>query len=530
MTAVAGIDIGNTTTEVVLLDVGERPGEVVAHDRRRTRGRKGSAESVLAAARLVARLTTRHELSLRGAVVSHLAPVRTTTSTSGEPRVDTRPLRVLTRRVASAHGDGWAVGVPIQVDHLCREGNPGAEVIAVVPAHVSYAEAAEHVEAALRSHVYVCGVVAARDEAVLIGNRLSVALPVIDQTPSEPVLAARLVAMEVRPLGQSLSRLVDPYWLADHFRLPNRSSAISETARCLADSSEALVLIEGGDAPVDDCPVSESSDSLGDRSASDDYFSVRVADITAEAQARRTAVPGSGTLAAELFTEPLSDPAQDMSVALGVPTLVAGAEVDLGRRGALTTPGCPGGAVVVDIGGGTIDISNGDADVVLAGAGNLLTRVVSVGLAIPSGVAEHAKRGAAVLAAEPQVLVDEDGGRSFTERPLGEGHVGALCVGGPVGLVPFSVSLELAEWRAWRRTAKRHVLGHNLRRGLATLDLSDSPAVLLAGGGAGDDELVAVLGAYLPERATVGRADVAGRLGHRHAVSYGLALRGMEEL
>ena len=51
MTVIAGVDVGNATTEVAFLD-GDR---LLGVDRVPTRGRKGSADSLRAAAALVRR-------------------------------------------------------------------------------------------------------------------------------------------------------------------------------------------------------------------------------------------------------------------------------------------------------------------------------------------------------------------------------------------------------------------------------------------------------------------------------------------
>jgi hypothetical protein len=46
--------------------------------------------------------------------------------------------------------------------------------------------------------------------------------------------------------------------------------------------------------------------------------------------------------------------------------------------------------------------------------------------------------------------------------------------------------------------------------------------VLVVGGPAGDDEILGCVARALPPGTVVGRADIAGVLGHRHAVAYGL--------
>ena len=69
MTVVAGVDIGNATTEVVVLD-GER---LLGADRLSTRGRKGSADSLRGAAALVRRIERRLGTTVAEA---RIAPLR----------------------------------------------------------------------------------------------------------------------------------------------------------------------------------------------------------------------------------------------------------------------------------------------------------------------------------------------------------------------------------------------------------------------------------------------------------------------
>ena len=50
-----------------------------------------------------------------------------------------------------------------------------------------------------------------------------------------------------------------------------------------------------------------------------------------------------------------------------------------------------------------------------------------------------------------------------------------------------------------------------------------SSDVVVVGGPAGDDEILEILGGHAP-RSAFGRANVAGILGHRWAVAYGLTM------
>jgi len=142
---------------------------------------------------------------------------------------------------------------------------------------------------------------------------------------------------------------------------------------------------------------------------------------------------------------------------------------------------------------------------------------------ITSAAAEWVKRGPAYRVEAPQVLLAEDGTRSFLDTPAPTDTVGRLVVPGPAGLLPFSRTLAPGEWRALRVRLKVELVGGNIARGLRTLG-EEPPSVVVVGGLAGDDEILAAVSGAMPPGTAVGRGDVAGGLGHRYAVAYGLAL------
>lgn len=556
---VAGIDIGNSTTEVVLFRPGPGQGEIVGHGRSLTRGDKGSRDSVTAAARLTLRLARRHEVGICAAAVAPLRAVHTSCRTIHDPAPDTAPLHVLVAQARTAAGDAVAVGRPVALDRL-MEGGPGDGSDAVVLADEAhgYREVADRVNDAMRAGVPVVGVLTARDEAVLVANRISTAIPVVDQVPLARALEATLIAVEARPLGSPLSRLTDPFWLAATFLLDAASREVRSVARSLEDSSYAVVALNRGEAPGaegrlgtdqervhwSDGSTTELRHALArlqaeppgsvvgltsDRgsTAADDAYGVHLGEVAAAASSRRGTVRTDAVVTALLQREAAeTDPAVLLEELLDAPVRVAASEADAGRMGALSTPGAPVDALVVDLGGGTIDASDGATCCVVAGAGDMLTRITAEGLDVPSGTAEHAKRGPALHAVAPQVVLDEKGTRSFLTRPAPASAVGALCVHGPVGLVPFSQALGLGEWRSWRLATKRLCLGRNVERAISAIALGRDVSLVLVGGAAGDDEVVATVAEALPAGATVGRGNVAGALGHRWAVAFGLAAEG----
>jgi hypothetical protein len=613
VTVVAGVDVGNATTEVAFLD-GDR---LLGVDRVPTRGRKGSEDSLRGAAALVRRLERRLGCRVAEARVAPLRAVDTTTMTIPPPPPDTGRLRLLTAGVATPGGSGACVGAPLWLDRplpparvagpgpagagvsgagvaggtvaavtgAAGKGAAGTPAVAIVPAGFGYARAAEMLRALLGAGVPVGAVLAGGDEGVLIFNRLSAALPVIDQVDLTAVAGCDLVAVEVRPPGYPLTLLADPVALADAFSLVAGEAADAAVlCRTLVDFSNAVVgraAGGGGGAPASPAgPGSPDAPWLGapgpgeglgapgpgepagpwveaagrritlraacaqaagwpvgtvqalgtadGRTELDDLFALDLAEVADAAMARRGSL-GSAALVASLRR--LGGGADHPAVLadlLGVPVHSVLSEPAAARLGALTTPGARQGAAVVDLGAGTVDVIAVHGEVVAAGAGDLLTAAVAETLRIPRAAADWVKRGPCLRVDGGQRFEAEDGSRGFLDRPAPATAAGMLAARGPAGLIPFDRGHSPAEWRAVRLRLKEAVFAANLRRALDTLG-GTLPQVLVVGGPAGDDELLGVLLRALRGDVPVGRASVGGTLagaaaGHRYAAAVGLGL------
>ncbi len=256
MSVVAGVDVGNATTEVVVLD----GGRLLAADRLPTRGRKGSVDSLRVAAALVRRIERRLGTTIAEARIAPLRAVGTATLTIPAVVPDTGRLRVLAAGVATPGGAGTCVGTPLWLDGRWLDGRwldgrwldgrlldaegldgglldgerrggerldgdgpggatpagagPAAARVALVPAALGYAAAARRLRQLLEAGIPVRAVLVGGDEGVLIANRLGVPVPVIDQVNVAVAAACTLLAVEVRRPGQPLTLLTDPVALA----------------------------------------------------------------------------------------------------------------------------------------------------------------------------------------------------------------------------------------------------------------------------------------------------------------------------
>jgi hypothetical protein len=577
VTVIAGVDVGNATTEVAFLD-GDR---LLGADRVATRGRKGSAESLRGAAALVRRLERRLGCRVDEARVAPLRAVDTTTLAIPPVPPATGRLRLLSAGVATPGGAGACAGVPLWLDRLPPASPciaPDRPAVAVVPPGFGYARAAERLRGLLSAGVPVGAVLSGGDDGVLIFNRLDASMPVIDQVDLAAVRGADLIAVEVRPPGAPLTLLADPVALAAAFSLAAAEAGdAAALCRTLVDLSNAVVgrfarpdavgvdaagVDAGGAGPADGEPWVEAAGErialrlacararewpvgtvrvLGTAAGPaevDDLFALDLAAVADAATARRGSL-GSSALVASL-RRLASATGQEGALAdlLGLPVRSMLSEPAAARRGALTTPGARADAVVVDLGAGTVDVIAPGGEAVAAGAGGLLTAAVAETLGIPRAAADWVKRGPCLRVDGGQRFEAEDGSRGFLERPAPVSAAGMLAVRGPAGLLPFDRRHSPAEWRAIRLRLKEAVFAANLRRALATLGAALGgvaeaglalPQVLIVGGPAEDDELLGVVLRSLPADVPVGRANVGGTLagppaGHRYAAAVGLAM------
>ena len=555
---VAGIDVGNATTEVVVADVGVSPPLPVAWDRAPTRGEKGSRASVAAAVDLLHRIERRQAVRADLVAVTPQRPVDTTSAVLDEPTPDTGRLRLLATGATTPGGSGVGVGRPVRAADPAVPGSGPVVLVAEDP--LGFRRTVDDVLRWRAAGAEVAGVLLAGDEGVLVSRRIGGGVAVVDQADVAAALLASLVALEVGGDARPVRALADPVRLAAMLGLGvdehAHAEAFARSVRGLGDA--AVALVEAGAAPTPPAPAGWIVDASGarrdvvtavldgpqawlgaralglpDRHGDvvardvDDLWAVDLTALAADAVLRPGVLRSRALALASLVSG--DDPAPDLAALVrelsGRDTVLLPSEAAAARAGALTTPGASAHATVVDIGGGTIDLVPGDgAAHVLAGAGDLVTVATARLLDIARGQAEWAKRGPSARVEGPHVLADEDGTRRFLDAPAAPGTVGWLVVPGPAGLLPFDHRLVPAEWRSLRLRLKRAVLGDNIARGAAQGATGDVLGdVIVVGGPAGDDEVLDCVARALP-LSVPGRGDVAGMLGNRWAVAYGLVV------
>ncbi|MBO0681110.1 diol dehydratase reactivase [Mycolicibacterium sp. S2-37] len=555
---VAGVDVGNHTTEIVLARTGDGTVETVAHGQTPTRGRKGSADSLEAAAALLHRLEVDAAVTVDQIVLATIRPVDTATAPLAPGASPHAPVRSLRRPEASTPaGVGHGVGQHVPLEDL--GGAPqGGPVIVSVNRDTDFEDAARSITDAVGRGWQVAGVLAAQDDAVLIRNRIPIDVPVVDEVDLDGVERGAVIAVEVVAEGRAYRAMADPIALSAALGLGHgRLREIADFTRELADAPAIAVTPRTG-SPVPqaldddyvDCRVGDAVTryppvaahdvvrreppgsvvavriravpAAADGIEVDDAFFTDLSVIDNGAWLRRGVVEARGTVVALLAADPVTDAAATLSALTGRPARTIASEPAAAARGALTTPGLPPDAVVCDIGGGTVDLVGQGRVITAAGAGETITTAVARVLGVPRALAERVKRTPALRVEGPHVAHEEDGRRVFLDGPAPSEAIGRLCTRGSAGLVPFSHRLAAEEWRSLRLAIKQETVAANIARCLRGFD--EPPAVLvLAGGGALDDELLRTVAESLrPDRVVVGRADIDGLHGPRFAVASGL--------
>lgn len=413
---VAGIDIGNSTTEAVLLEKLDGESRYLAGAMTATTGVKGTPDNAkgclealdeaLRAAGLAYANVAQIRLNQAAPVISDLSmDTVSETTVIGSAMIGHNP--------DTPGGEGLAVGKTVPIARLAEA---SGDVVALVDGDCPYYRAAE----ILNNAPAGCRVVAAicrKDDGVLIANRLKTPIPVVDEVAHlEKVEPGVPAAVEVAKNGESVKTLSNPYGLAGLFGLtPQETRDAIPVARSLIGCRSGVVLrAEGASVKVSKIPAG-TVDIQGDRgrarldvNAGADALMKAVAqagdirDITGEPNTNAGAllsrvkagmasltgqspeelhivdmlaadtfssVEVAGGLAGESAMEnvvmlaamvqtsrlPMQAIAEELSRRTGIFVRVAGREAEMALKGAMTTPGAGVPLAILDLGGGSTD-------------------------------------------------------------------------------------------------------------------------------------------------------------------------------
>ena len=422
MSYIVGVDIGNSSTEVALAKVSPN-GDVtfLASALAETTGIKGTKQNLFGIYDALNQLVKKASIQ-----TSDLSLIRINEATPviGDVAMETITETIITESTMIGHnpktpgGIGVGVGITITFDELLRR-DTSSSYIVVVPAEIDFADVANMINAAHSAGFKIEAAILQRDDGVLVNNRLTRQIPIIDEVSYiDKVPLGMLAAVEVAAAGRVIENLSNPYGIATVFNLnPDETKNIVPIARALIGNRSAVVIkTPQGDVKARTIPaghielhasgrvhridVAEGSEKIMNAIGAHQYLD----NVTGESgtniggmleQVRQTMatltnkppseiyiqdllavdtfvpVDVKGGLAGEFSMEQAvgiasmvkSDHLQmrviadEIEQALGVPVRIGGAEAEAAILGALTTPGTKKPLAILDLGAGSTDAS-----------------------------------------------------------------------------------------------------------------------------------------------------------------------------
>lgn len=418
MKLIAGVDIGNSTTEVCVGEL-KKDGNIsfLTAASCPTTGTKGTIVNIhgIKAALKAAMGKIQKDVSDISLIrLNEAAPV------IGDTAMETLTETVITDSSMIGHnpstpaGAGQAVGELLDIRNMSLA-RAGVSYILVVPKEYSYEAVAKAVNQ-LADVLQIVGIILQADEAVLVYNRLEKKIPIIDEVKYiDKVPGGVKAAIEVALEGQCVRMLSNPYGIATLLGLDaDQTRSITPIAKSLIGKRSAVVIktphgnikenvLPAGEIYVEaeinsSIHLDEGSEKImqfiseageikdisgqpdtnvgnmfsrikrGMSDVSDNLQGdIRITDILAV----DTLVPVliSGALAGETCLEkavgiaamvktqqlPMRKIAEKLKEDLHTEVVVAGVEAVMASLGALTTPGTKLPLAILDMGGGSTD-------------------------------------------------------------------------------------------------------------------------------------------------------------------------------
>lgn len=417
MKLVAGVDIGNSTTEVAIADFDANL-KFLTSSMVKTTGIKGTTDNVAGVVLALKEACDNIHITvdkLDTICINEATPV------IGDVAMETITETIITESTMIGHnpdtpgGLGVGTGKTVFLEEL-EYLHANEEVICIIPRSVDFETAAKKLNEAFKKDIQITGAVVQADDGVIISNRLDKKIPIVDEVAYiDKVPMGMLAAVEVAAPGKTIKVLSNPYGLATVFKLsPEETKHIIPISRALIGNRSAVVIrtpegdvkervipagklilmgtkqnkigIEQGSSAIMDSlsEVWPLQDVTGEPGTNVGGMIERVRQVMGELTGQNieeikiqdilavdTFIPQKvqGGLAGEFALEnavalaamvktsklPMETIAKKLQGETGVKVLIGGVEANMAVLGALTTPGTDKPLVILDIGGGSTD-------------------------------------------------------------------------------------------------------------------------------------------------------------------------------
>lgn len=245
MSIIAGVDIGNSTTEVCLGRVEGGKVSFLSGASHMTTGTKGTVDNVPGILSALEEACGSANIK-----VDQIDMVRLNESAPviGDTAMETITETIITDSSMIGHnpstpaGAGNAVGYTLHLDNIEKISNSKPYIL-VADNSRTYEEIAELVNR-IAGYVEVTGLVLQADEAVLVWNRLERKIPIIDEVARvDKIPDDKLAAIEVALPGQVIRQLSNPYGIATLLGLTaEETRLVTPIAKSLIGKKSAVVI------------------------------------------------------------------------------------------------------------------------------------------------------------------------------------------------------------------------------------------------------------------------------------------------
>ncbi|EFV4187131.1 diol dehydratase reactivase subunit alpha [Listeria innocua] len=247
MKYIAGIDIGNSTTEVALSILDSvNNAEFVASAITDTTGIKGTKQNlhgIFKALKLA--------LEKVNATTADLAEIRINEATPviGDVAMETITETIITESTMIGHnpktpgGLGMGSGITVHLDEVASK-SKDTDYIVIIPKTVDFEDAAQQINDYTELGYQITAAILQADDGVLVHNRLNHKIPIVDEVGFiDKVPVDMLAAVEVAAPGKVIETISNPYGIATVFRLSSdETKNIIPVARALIGNRSAVVI------------------------------------------------------------------------------------------------------------------------------------------------------------------------------------------------------------------------------------------------------------------------------------------------
>ena len=416
---VAGVDIGNATTETALGLIENNQLIECVSGIHSTTGIKGTYDNIKG---IIMSLTDAAKKMKIKVEDIDLIRINEATPVIGDFAMETITETIITESTLIGHnpdtpgGIGLGIGETIRLQDIDSAEADKAYIV-VVSEEFDFVDVARMINEALEKGIDITGAILKKDDGVLVNNRINKVIPILDEVDAiDRVPIGMPCAVEVADAGACIEFLSNPYGIATVFDLnATETKQIVHIAKALIGNRSAVVIktpagevkerripageiilhkkgrqynakVDRGSKEIMDVvrKVRDIEDVTGTKGTNvggmletvrkemadlteQDYKTVFIKDLMAvdtivpkEVQgnlAKEFSMEKAVGIAAMVKTEKLHMRrlADAVSEKLGVQVEIGGVEGSMAVRGALTTPGTEKPILVLDIGAGSTD-------------------------------------------------------------------------------------------------------------------------------------------------------------------------------